>query len=567
MSFLVAIAVGPVQDFIAAARRTRDLWYGSHLLSQVSKAVAQELHDAGAELIFPASEDLAEDLRESSKFAVVNKLLAIVDRDERGVSDLICDVESRIKATYLTDLLRVVKPSANKAAEIDYDLAEQQLRHIVEFYAAWLPHDEGNYPERRLEVEELLSGRKALRDFAPNPGRAGYPKSSLDGNRETVIRRLHPDQHFIKVNEELDGIGIIKRFSVGSPRFESTHDVAAQPLTDRLGRDKLPAFEAFKDFLKAHKVSGTGEFLYRGEPAFQEYQVELMPEKSAEFKKLRLDLVSAPRAPYYALMLADGDSMGAALRNLRSPGEHRQFSRALSVFSKEAAKVIEENEGEPIYTGGDDVLGLLPLHKSLIAAWAVREAFQRAVKDLDLEVKPTFSAGLAVAHAMENLSAVREQAKRAERLAKGVPGKDALAIIISPRSGADVAAAGKWDQLAPLLDRIVDLYRRKGRDRLSPGFAYELRNLVSSQAAAELDPVLFDLAFHIAGRKEGAAAAKEVLEYAKTWQGKETSRKAVERLIGALLVARPFARAKEESGYKTLEEIPFPASPAMENPV
>ena len=41
MSHLLAISVGPVQEFIAAARRTRDLWFGSYLLSEISRAVAK----------------------------------------------------------------------------------------------------------------------------------------------------------------------------------------------------------------------------------------------------------------------------------------------------------------------------------------------------------------------------------------------------------------------------------------------------------------------------------------------------------------------------------------------
>ena len=40
MNHLLQIAIGPVQEFIAAARRTRDLWFGSYLLSEISKAAA-----------------------------------------------------------------------------------------------------------------------------------------------------------------------------------------------------------------------------------------------------------------------------------------------------------------------------------------------------------------------------------------------------------------------------------------------------------------------------------------------------------------------------------------------
>lgn len=53
-SHLLALTVGPVQDFIAAARRTRDLWFRSHLLSEISKAAAKSLRDQGGKLIFPA---------------------------------------------------------------------------------------------------------------------------------------------------------------------------------------------------------------------------------------------------------------------------------------------------------------------------------------------------------------------------------------------------------------------------------------------------------------------------------------------------------------------------------
>ena len=38
--YLLAIHIGPVQEFIAAARRTSDLWAGSQLLLEVVGAAA-----------------------------------------------------------------------------------------------------------------------------------------------------------------------------------------------------------------------------------------------------------------------------------------------------------------------------------------------------------------------------------------------------------------------------------------------------------------------------------------------------------------------------------------------
>lgn len=54
MKHLLAISIGPVQDFIAAARRTADLQAGSELLVGVAKTLAKTLAEQGAVLIFPA---------------------------------------------------------------------------------------------------------------------------------------------------------------------------------------------------------------------------------------------------------------------------------------------------------------------------------------------------------------------------------------------------------------------------------------------------------------------------------------------------------------------------------
>ena len=54
MSHLLNISIGPVQEFIASARRCQDLWYGSWLLSNLSGTVAEHLNASGAvAVIFP----------------------------------------------------------------------------------------------------------------------------------------------------------------------------------------------------------------------------------------------------------------------------------------------------------------------------------------------------------------------------------------------------------------------------------------------------------------------------------------------------------------------------------
>ena len=81
-NYLLQITIGPVQDFIAAARRTHDLWMGSRMLSELSKAVACCVRDLGGSLIFP---DAVQD--SSLSDGIANVILAKVtaaDAEELG---------------------------------------------------------------------------------------------------------------------------------------------------------------------------------------------------------------------------------------------------------------------------------------------------------------------------------------------------------------------------------------------------------------------------------------------------------------------------------------------------
>src|SRR5438477_9664995 len=86
MKYLFLISVGPVQGFIASARRTRDLWFGSWLLSELSKAAAQEIVNGstGNSLIFPAPHDKKQ-LQPGSPLNVANKIVALIDHPPADV--------------------------------------------------------------------------------------------------------------------------------------------------------------------------------------------------------------------------------------------------------------------------------------------------------------------------------------------------------------------------------------------------------------------------------------------------------------------------------------------------
>jgi len=523
MKYLLSIAVGPVQDFIAAARRCRDLRCGSRLLSEVSKAAAKSLREDGAELIFPAPANEGD--LEAANFTVANKLLAVVETNAiRGVADRASDA-ARLRLRRAADILPI------RNLEIATERYHRQLDGILEVYAAWAPY--GDYGSSRDRVEQLAAGRKALRNFRFHRGDVGVAKSSLDGIRENVIEANHGNV-YVRENECLDAIGVVKRFGEGYVRFDSTLDVAAVPYVRARKQHRAAAMESYAQFLSAHQMQrDTYSLLYRHE---SRQIFDLSDEDEKKLEAIREEL-GEPKPPYYAFLLGDGDRIGEAIRNLREENYHRQFSRQLSEFAREAEQLIDRTyDGCSIYCGGDDVMALLPLDRALECACKINEKFR------DMTGGRKFSAGLVVAHALEPLSEVREWAKQAEKTAKdpNKGGRDALCVSVRPRSGAPVEVYGQWDETGALLDRITALYLSKG---LSMGLAHELRDLVElTRHWTEVDDVVPAMAKSIAKRKEEDQSAQELLESA-------TNHKGLDRLCRAMLVARPFARAKKEAAW------------------
>ena len=153
------------------------------------------------------------------------------------------------------------------------------------------------------------------------------------------------------------------------------------------------------------------------------------------------------------------------------------------------------------------------------------------------EPRPTFSAGMVVAHAMEPLSEVLEMARRAERLAKSVSDKRAIAVVAAPRSGANVEAAAHWEELIPPLAKVAGLYRA---GQITRNFGHELRKLLADRALLGAEESLVPLARALARKKDAPSELLEMLETTKTRQD-------LERLMNILFLARPFAQGMMEA--------------------
>ncbi len=509
--YLISIGIGPVQDFIVSARRSRDLWFGSWLLSELSKAAANSIREQGGVLIFPRIEN-SECLKKNSEFNVVNKILAEIEANPKDVGDKV-ETAIHLRLDEIRD--KAFRNLPNQFFEVKK--ANLQVSDLIEFFWAAVELN-GDYKKSRDKVEKLFSARKSTRDFANVTWGAAIPKSSLDGQRESCINenaygKLSKEklrvQFGVKEGERLCGVGLLKRNGnrEGDDSFFSTSHVASLPLLERLkNQNQTKATEDYKKEISRllketgeigdkdlHKIIGMVPENLRHE-VFGEFDGHLLfAERLSEFfsdeKKLKsakaklrkfLDHVIGKNKeplPYYALLLADGDFMGKAIEKQETKERLQDLSANLSEFASDVKRTIEnEKQGSLIYAGGDDVLAFVGLHKALDYAGRLAKDFKDKLTEFKYEAEksPTLSVGIAVVHHLEPLEDALELVRKAEKTAKNVTGKNALAVVVDKRSGTSRIAKGMWGTLDERLKTFIAWHRAGA---IPSGAAYELRDL------------------------------------------------------------------------------------------
>lgn len=384
MSHLLLVTLGPVQEFIAAARRTRDLWYGSWLLSELSRTAARTLakDEIGATLIFPA------DAEHLDRHEVVNRIMAELPSNNdpavigRQIEQAIKLRLGELRDQTFNDPARIRWPTE----QAHRDLADRQVDDLLEIFWASAPiQDDRDYANARRMVETALAARKNTRNFAQvklddAPRQGAIPKSSIDGARESVIpedrypeRRHSDDERREKIEqlfkefgakqaERLSGVDLLKRHgrrqvtnqapTNGSNEadFPSTSHFAALPFLERTVQASTKgkvtaAFKHYRQGLENLQANRTRlvriEMLapeYRNSSYIEGYDASILFESRLAEEIDTQDTASLQSAqrmlqeffalaasgdrpdPYYALLHADGDNMGKAIDHLATEG-------------------------------------------------------------------------------------------------------------------------------------------------------------------------------------------------------------------------------------------------------
>lgn len=520
--FLIAISLGPVQSLIGAARRTRDLWGGSWLLSEAARAAARVLHAAQPGcLIFPcpdhADSDLLPQDQPEDAANIANILRAEVDLETPQQARERCEQAKHAAAARAAELGK--KARKKMSTPLREAVWQAQIDDILEVFSAWtVLTGDGDYADASRRLGEALAARKATRDFHPFRPLAAEDgalrKSSLDGARETVLPqwpKRHRARHQLRLSdgEQLDALGVIKRLAGDPEQFTSYLRIAADAWLQRLGaaqqRRLRTAYEPLVGQELATRTSGNagiyatlpydGSLLYGFRLRNALAQTDLSDDARRGLQRLRacVECIADGRnaaeqpagvpVPYAAILKADGDRMGKLLGYAASADDSRRISRALHLFASDVQEIVRQHRGHAIYVGGDDVLALLPLASALDCAQVLADKFEQALGVLADEMKvpvaerPTLSAGIGIGHVLEPMAALRHRAERAEARAKGndeTEPRNALAILLGIRSGAEIGWRAQWcDQDAfAALRRFAEAYREQ---QLPARAAYDLR--------------------------------------------------------------------------------------------
>lgn len=489
-SYLFLFTIGPVQSFIAQARKTQDLFGGSRLLSDLCRIGARAFERYGTsakgEIIFPSIQSAS----------IPNRFMGKIDLEDDEQQAVGKAVQTAIEAAWMD----IAKTALEK---FGFDIAqepflEMQLSQHLEIH--WAAHSlpDAQAESYRLGYRKLvqnLNANKLVRPFEQNifgQGESGR-KCSIDGERNVVIYRKTQSQEnesisvlqdkflfsrnnrvveyggktgvalrFLQPGEGLSAVSITKRCypNFEKTQFGSTANVALlqtlKVCTSNAGDSAL--FTQYAQlFDKEDDVfSMNGQLLYEDNLTPEYFRKQgIKPDKlkkAKEQQKILSDVLKKNGRSwdkYYAIIVSDGDQMGAwwSGQNLQPEAVlsdfHKDLSYKLALFAAHVTKEIEANDlGKVVYAGGDDFLGMFPLQHLFTVLFMLRNQYHEIVhKPLEgyraAGANLTFSTGVSIAHYKEPLSLVLTKARKLEKEAKNwrSPAKNCFALGVIPGSG------------------------------------------------------------------------------------------------------------------------------------
>jgi CRISPR-associated protein Cmr2 len=450
MKHLFLLTIPTVQSFIKQARKTKDLYVGSQLLSDLIKCGAREFtENQNGTLIFPVSAEKEDTL--------TNRFLGEIEGE---TNEQLSEIGKAVKKAIQKHLIETAEQSVKEVIgeKSMPDGFEDQIKNLLDIKWAFMEWDgkPETYKEAYLEVEKLIGAIKNVRTFEQYnyqkvfvyeddresnkltliKGEQGR-KCSIDGERNVKFYRLQDKEtdasvlnkklfidnkeeicfidnkvspKYINSGEGLSAVSFFKRCYI--PEKEKDNKDFAYPSTAKIAllqcleniiktdnQEVKLIFSAYKHYFNNEDFDAQ---LYFEENLTSDYFIKhglskyipKLQEITHKHAKIRKYL----NTKYYAIMVFDGDSMGKWLSGKYLVDKtklyefHKELSNCLSVFSKKVEKTLPENRGRTVYSGGDDFMGfvnlnyLFPVMKDIYELFDI-EVNQKLKNNTDFQIK------------------------------------------------------------------------------------------------------------------------------------------------------------------------------------
>lgn len=510
-------SLGPVQSFVIQARRTRDLWAGSFLLSYLSGHAMHAVINHGGRIDFPIVTDSSGTISDSLLQAIHEKTPwgpHIGSIPNRFVATIPDDFQPLWCLEAITsEWTKIANAVWNHFIEPVSDLGSYTrtiwMRQIAEFWEmTWVIGEDPDLLDRRKNWRTQSLPIEAGRKCSMMPGWqeiSGHITSRRDREkfwaalRNTIVGKTGRPE--LQEGEELSAIALVKRLFPHLARYvigwtvplsyRSTADLAAKSWVYELCNtqpDKCTELAQIgAKFVRANKPLPTSWRKIAEENSLLKsfmqmdanswYQNTLLNEKlwgDEDTGDLRKQLASRlPQSPspdtYFAVLLMDGDHLGRLLRS-HTP---REVSDALKTFTERVPDIVRHYDGELIYAGGDDVLALFSVKEALQASVCLHDHYVQAMKH-----RGTISAALVYAYYHAPLTDVIHYAHAIlDKSAKEQNGRDSLAVSIVTSGGPASSWATKWSALEAGSVNRLEYLATKVQSQISSQFLFRIDEL------------------------------------------------------------------------------------------
>ncbi|MBX3197807.1 MAG: type III-B CRISPR-associated protein Cas10/Cmr2 [Labilithrix sp.] len=481
------VAIGPVQGFVSQSRRTRDLWGSSYMLSFLAAHAMKGTTQFGSIVRPRVAEDpmlrwvTGGQTGDPPRLGSLPNQFTVELEDDVDPSTAAAAAESAFRSAWVRICLAVWEHHVAGAAALGGETEKIWERQTTGFWElAWVvgaPAERGLLAARKQWRTHWLpeeGGDKCtvMPDLQEVSGHVRARASRAQDAFWDAVRKRAGDLD-VREKERLCAIALVKRLAPRRPdvahkafgwpidvsHWPSTVDVAAAGWCRRVIEETPAPAEAFANAVSSasDEARTGGVSVLIGDdaaraPAFSRLDANWfhraflaspaltrIAEEGTRSSLVRARAAIRPHGPpiYFALLLADGDSLGEVL----AKHDSAKVSNALATFTRAVPGIVSRRHGVTIYAGGDDVLAMLPLEEALSCAEELEAEYRRSFDD----AVATLSLGIVLAHARDPLNRILAEAHRLlDDVAKTRNGRDSLGVSLYRRGSVAAEWVSTW---------------------------------------------------------------------------------------------------------------------------